>query len=384
MAPWLVRRLDNAALTDGDDNLSLTRHPPRLQQILEAVTTAMTRATALLLIAVLGSVAPGWTQAVKPAGPQAVRVGGSSTVFPIIEQAIRGFRAASAANAKAPIQLSETGTSDGFRQFCSGQLPIANASRPINARELKLCRQKGVQFIELPIAFDALTVAVNPRNDWARLISTKELARLWSRGAQGRITRWSQVNLDWPDRPIKLCAPGKDSGTYDYFNKAINGDASNARNDVVSSEDDTVLVKCVAGDPNAIGYFGYAYFNANRNRLRALTVVGAKGAVAPSVASVQKETYSPLSRPLFIYLNDDSLRRNELVRRFITYTVQNGLVLSEKAGYIPLPASTYRIVESKLYRHVLGTAFGGDLPVGQGLGNTLRRSLDSIKKPEFR
>ncbi len=336
----------------------------------------MIRATAALLLGVVGWSAPAWAQS--------LRIGGSSTVFPIMQEAIKGFRASSSAQAKAPIQLSETGTSAGFRQFCGGQLPIANASRPINSRELKLCQAKGVQFIELPIAFDALTVAVNPRNDWARLISTKELARLWGRAGQGRITRWSQVNIDWPNRPIKLCAPGKDSGTFDYFNKAINGEATNARTDVVSSEDDNVLVKCVAGDPNAIGYFGYAYFNANRKSLRALTVVGPKGPVAPSVATVQNETYAPLSRPLFVYVNDKALRSNDLVRRFITYTVQNGLVLSEKAGAIPLPSSTYRIVESKLYRHVLGTAFGGDLPVGQGLGNTLRRSLDSIKKPEFR
>jgi phosphate transport system substrate-binding protein len=344
----------------------------------------MIRATALLLTGVLGWMAPGWAQTPKPAAPQSVRIGGSSTVFPIIEQAILGFRASSSANARAAIQLSETGTSAGFRQFCSGQLPIANASRPINGRELKLCKEKGVQFIELPIAFDALSVVVNPRNDWARLITPKELARLWGRAAQGKITRWNQVNIDWPNRPIKLCAPGSDSGTYDYFNKAISGDADNARTDVVSSEDDNVLVQCVAGDPNAIGYFGYAYFNANRNRLRALSVVGPKGPVAPSVATVQKETYSPLSRPLFIYINDQALRRNDVVRRLITYTVRNGLVLSEKAGYIPLPSSTYRIVESKLYRHVLGTAFGGDLPVGQGVGNTLRRSLDNIRKPEFR
>lgn len=344
----------------------------------------MFRAAALLLVSLAGSSAPVWAQAGKVAPAPALQIGGSSTVFPILQRAIKGFRQVASANSRAVIQLRETGTSAGFRGLCSGQLPIANASRPINSRELQVCRAKGVQFIELPIAFDALTVVVNPRNDWARLITTKELARLWGRAAQGRITRWSQVNIDWPDRPIKLCAPGRDSGTYDYFNKAISGDATNARQDVLSSEDDTVLVKCVASDPNAIGYFGFGYYAANRQRLRALTVVGPKGPVAPSVGTVQQETYVPLSRPLFVYVNDEALRRNELARRFLTYTLQNGLALAQAAGSIPLPSSTYRLVETKLYRHVLGTAFGGDLPVGQGLSNTLRRSLDSVKKPEFR
>lgn len=344
----------------------------------------MIRVVAHLLSGTLLLSAPGWAQPSQPAGSGGLRIGGSSTVFPILERAIESFRAASPANARAPIELSESGTSAGLRALCSGRLPIANASRPINSRELKTCRANGVRFIELPIAFDAITVVVNPRNDWARLISTRELARLWGSAAQGRITRWNQVNIDWPERPLKLCAPGRDSGTFDFFNKAISGDANNARQDVTSSEDDNVLVRCVASDPNAIGYFGFSYYAANRARLRALSVVGPRGPVTPSVASVQRETYVPLSRPLFLYVNDEQLRRSELARRFLTHTIQNGLRLAEAAGAIPLPASTYRLVETKLYRHVLGSAFAGDLPVGQGLGETLRRSLDSIKKPQFR
>ncbi len=336
---------------------------------------------ALVVAGVVFALSPAGTaqQSVSP-----IRLGGSSTVHPILAEAVRDFRRGNPAEARTPIQLSEEGTGGGFRRFCQGQLLITGASRPINTAELKACRSKGVSFIELPIAFDAITVAVNPRNTWARLITTRELARLWGRQAQGRIMRWNQVNIDWPDRPLRLCAPGRDSGTYDLFNKAISGAVDNARQDVVSSEDDAVLVKCVASDPNAIGYFGYSYYATNRDKLRALTVVGAKGPVAPSAQSVQNETYLPLSRPLFLYVNDQALLRNETGRRFLKWTLRNGLRLSEEVGLIPLPSSTYRLAETKLYRRVQGSAFGGDLAVGQGVSQTLRRSLESIKRPQFR
>ncbi|MFZ9283046.1 MAG: PstS family phosphate ABC transporter substrate-binding protein [Prochlorococcaceae cyanobacterium] len=315
--------------------------------------------------------------------PQVVRMGGSSTVFPITQQAIKAFQQGGRSKG-VRLELSETGTSGGFRQFCSGQLAIANASRPINRKELALCAKSGVRFVELPIAFDALTVVVNRNNDWARHISVKQLAAMWGRQAEGKVKRWSQVNPSWPARPLRLCGPGADSGTYDYFNKAVNGDSANARRDVTSSEDDNVLVKCVANDPNALGYFGYAYYAANQSRLKALWVLGGKGLVAPSVATVQDETYVPLSRPLFLYVNDQMLRQQPHTRRFLTYTLQNGLKLVQQAGYIPLPASTYRLVESKLYRHVLGSAFGGELTPGMSLALALQRSLEQTKQPQFR
>ena len=312
-----------------------------------------------------------------------LRIGGSSTVFPVMQAAVQAYQKAGA-NRQVRFELKETGTSAGFRQFCSGQLFLANASRPISAKELKACAAKGVRFLELPIGFDAITVVVNPKNTWASRITTGELSRLWSQAAAGKVTRWSQVNLDWPDRPIRLCGPGKDSGTFDYFNKAINGNDKNSRADVFTSENDNDLVTCVAGNPDALGYFGYAYFQANSKRLRALSVAGGKGLAYPSPLSVQNESYVPLSRPLFIYFNDQALRSQPELRKFVTYTIQNGLKLVKQAGYIPMPSSTYRLVESKLYSHVLGSAFGGDLPVGFTTGQALQRSLDSIKKPEFR
>ncbi len=310
-----------------------------------------------------------------------VRVEGSSTVFPLMEVAVRAYEASSGQR-QGGIVLRETGTSAGFRRFCSGQIPIANASRPISTRELKACASRGVTFIELPVAFDAITVVVHPGNPWASAISTAELATLWNRKAQGRITRWKQVDAAWPDRPVKLCGPGEDSGTFEYFNKAINGDPENSRRDYSASEDDNDTVKCVAKNPSALGYFGFSYYANNSSRLKALAVQGPKGAVLPSLASVQRERYQPLSRPLFIYVNDKALREQPEVRSFLTFTVQRGLRFAEKAGVIPLPPDTYRVVEGKLYRHLIGTSFGGDLPIGLTISQAIRRSFDQIRTPK--
>lgn len=317
------------------------------------------------------------------AAPAVVRVSGSSTVFPITTEAIRSFRQ-SGAGRSVRFDLRENGTSAGLREFCSAAVPIAAASRPISGRELKDCQARGIRFVELPIAFDAITVVVHPRNSWASLITLRELARLWGRQAQGRIGRWNQVNIDWPATPIRLCGPGRDSGTYDYFNKAINGSADDSRRDVTTSEDDAVLVSCVARDPQALGYFGYGWYAANRSRLKALAVVGPKGAVTPSLATVQQEQYSPLSRPLFLYVNNEALQRRPEVQRFVTHLVRQGPQLVRAARFIPLPEGTYRLVENKLYRHVLGSAFGGDLPVGLTVREALARSLDRDRRPEFR
>ena len=313
-----------------------------------------------------------------------IQISGSSTVFPILEQAVEAYRKSERGKG-VEVELNEVGTSAGMRQFCAGEIPIANASRPISGKELKACAAAGISFIELPLAFDALTVVVNPANTWASEISPVELARTWSKEAQGKVKSWKQINAAWPDRPLRLCAPGSDSGTFDYFNEAINGNKANARTDVESSEDDNVLVACAAGDPNAMAYFGFAYYKANAERLKPLAVVNPEGvAVLPSLKAAQDGSYKPLSRPLFVYVNDKQMRANDEIRSFVGFTVGNGLKLVEKAGYIPLPADTYRLVESKLYRHILGTSFGGDLPVGLGIGEALRRSFDDTRKPEFR
>jgi phosphate transport system substrate-binding protein len=329
-----------------------------------------------------GPLAATWARALEgDAQAAAIRIGGSSTVFPIMKEAIRSFVAAGNANR---MTLKETGTSDGFRRFCAGQLEIANASRPINSNELKACASNRISFIELPIAFDALTIVVHPANTWARQITTKELARLWGRQAEGKVVSWNDVNRDWPERPIKLCGPGKDSGSYDYFNKAINGGVDNSRQDYASSENDNIIVRCVAQNSGALGYFGISHYRANQSKLRALALSASSEPVNPSVANVQAGRYRPLSRPLFIYVNDRALSSRPDVQKFTTFTVRHGLRIVAAVGDIPLPASTYRLVESKLYKRITGSAFSGDLPVGLSIGEALRRSFDANKLPQFR
>jgi len=328
----------------------------------------------------------GGRNAVGPGeqGPSSsLTISGSSTVFPVIQKAIAAYNKTERGR-NVTVNLSEVGTTGGIREFCQGAIPIANASRPISSAELDACAAKGITFIELPLAFDALTVVVNGGNDWASAISTKELSRTWSKEAEGKVKTWKQINAGWPDRPLRLCGPGTDSGTFDYFNEAINGNQANSRRDVETSEDDLVIVKCVAEDPNAMGYFGFAYYQGNQDRLKALAIDGGAGAVPPSVKTTQNGSYKPLSRPLFIYVNDRQMREDDTIRSFVGFTVGNGLRFVEEAGYIPLPADTYRLVESKLYRHILGTSFGGDLPIGLTIGEALRRSFEDTRKEGYR
>ena len=312
-----------------------------------------------------------------------IAINGSSTLLPFTQAAIRSF-APRARAAGVEFRARATGTSAGLREFCQGLTSLAAASRPINHRELQGCASQGVRCLELPVAYDAITLVVPRSNSWVEAISTTELRQLWSREAEGRVMRWKQVNPRWPDKPISLCGPGTDSGTYDTFNKAINGSEANARHDVTTSEDDTVLVRCVASNPLAMGYFGYDYYQSNRNRLRALAVQGPQGAVQPTPQAVQQSRYLPLSRPLFIYVNEAALRQDPPVRNFVNASLQSGGRIAREAGVIPLHDSTYRLVISKLYRNVLGSAFAGNLPVGLTVGQTLERSFDALKKPNYR
>jgi phosphate transport system substrate-binding protein len=291
-----------------------------------------------------------------------VKADGSSTVFPITEAMAEQFQKEKKGQVQVTVGIS--GTGGGFKKFCNGETDISNASRPILKREMEACRSKNISYIELPVAFDALSVVVNPRNNWVKQLTVAELKTIWEPAAQGKIKTWNQVNPAWPNRPLKLFGAGTDSGTFDYFTEAIVGKAKSSRGDYTASEDDNVLVQGVATDVNALGYFGYAYYEENTKRLRAVPIVNAQGkAVLPSRKTVEDGSYNPLSRPIFIYVNSESLRRPE-VREFVEFYQRQASKLIPPTGYIPLPARAYAANLDNIRRGKTGTVFGGENKVG--------------------
>ena len=284
-------------------------------------------------------------------------IDGSSTVYPITKKIVEEYQA----EAKKPvdIDIEFSGTGGGFDKFCSGETEINNASRPIQIDEMAACKEAGVAYIELPVAFDALTVVVNPANDWVDTLTTEELAKIWSPEAEGKITRWNQVRPSFPDKPLNLYAPGEDSGTFDYFTEAIVGESGASRNDVTKSEDDDVLVQGVSQDPNALGYFGLAYYEQHVDDMKAIAVNSGERAVLPSVETVEQAEYQPLARPLFIYVNAAAARENETLVRFTEFYLENVQEVVSEVGYISLPDEAYQINEVTFYRGEVGTVFDG-------------------------
>jgi phosphate transport system substrate-binding protein len=292
-----------------------------------------------------------------------VKVDGSSTVYPITEAVAEEFQKAKKNAIKVTVGIS--GTGGGFKKFCRGEIDIANASRPILKKEMADCKAAGVEYIELPVAFDALTVVMNPKNAFLKELTVEQLKAIWEPAAQGKIARWNQVNPAWPDAPIKLFGAGSDSGTFDYFTEAIVGKAKSSRGDYTASEDDNVLVQGVSRDVNAIGYFGYAYYAENTGKLKAVPIVekAGKPAVLPSEESVIKGTYQPLSRPIFVYINPKSLDKPE-VREFVEFYMKNASKLTKEVKYVPLPAKAYTVNMEHIDKKKTGTVFGGTAEVG--------------------
>ncbi len=307
-----------------------------------------------------GTSAPGGTTS------EQISIDGSSTVFPLAEAAAEDFT--NSQRGAARVTVGESGTGGGFGKFCRGETQISNASRPISSEEMATCASANIQYIEIPIAFDGLSVVVHPSNPLTN-VTMAELRRVWEPAAQATVTQWRQVFPQGPNTPLQLFGAGTASGTFDYFTEAVNGDSGASRTDYTPTEDDNVTVQGVAGNPGAMGYFGYAYYEQNRERVRALSVNG----VAPTPETIASGDY-PLSRPMFIYVNAEALRRPQ-VRRFVTYFIENAATLAPRVGYVPLPAEAYATYVQRVTDSHTGTAFGGHNEVGLSIAELLARPL---------
>lgn len=327
---------------------------------------------ALALVALAACGDGGGTQSPAGTTSEHIAVDGSSTVFPLAEAAAEAFT--NTQTAAARVTVGESGTGGGFGKFCRGETQISNASRPISSEEMAACAAANIQYVEIPIAFDGISVVVHPSNTLGN-ITMAELRHAWEPAAQGAVTQWRQINARGPAVGLQLFGPGTASGTFDYFTEAVNGDGGASRTDYTPSEDDNVIVQGVASNPGAMGYFGYAYYEQNRERVKALSVNG----VAPSPETIASGAY-PLSRPMFIYVNAEALRRPQ-VRRFVTYFLQNAATLAPRVGYVPLPAEAYTHYAERVANNQTGTAFGGHNEVGLSIAELMQRPLASEAAP---
>ncbi len=298
-----------------------------------------------------------------------IKIDGSSTVYPITEAVAEEFQKAKKGAVKVTVGIS--GTGGGFKKFTRGEIDISDASRPITKSEMEECKKAGIEFIELPIAYDGLAVMVNPKNNWVNSMTVAELKKIWEPAAERKITKWNQVNAAWPDVALKLYGPGVDSGTFDYFTEAIVGKSRSSRGDFTASEDDNVLVQGVASDRGGLGFFGYAYYAENPDKLKLVAIDGGKGAILPSEKTVMDGTYNPLSRPIFIYVNKKSAEKPE-VKEFVEFYLKSASNLVKQVKYIPLPDRAYRLAEERFSRKVLGTLFGGESKIGMRIEDLLK------------
>jgi phosphate transport system substrate-binding protein len=319
------------------------------------------------LLLALGS---WYLPALEAQQPTLIKIDGSSTVFPVTEAVAEEFQKAKRGAVRVTVGIS--GTGGGFKKFCRVETDIQDASRPILKEEMEACAKQGVKYFELPIAFDALTVAVSPANTWVKSMTVADLKKMWEPAAQGKVTRWNQVRPEWPDAPLKLFGAGSDSGTFDYFTEAVVGKAKSSRGDFTGSEDDHVLVQGIANDKNALGFIPFAYFEPNRNKLKAVAIDGGKGPVEPSLENVLKGIYNPLSRPLFIYVNVNSTERPE-VKEFVNFYLKNVGKLAAQVKYMPLPDKAYVMAQDRFAKGQLGTGFGGVPEVGLHVEEILKR-----------
>ncbi len=322
---------------------------------------ATVRSVLFSLAAILGlsSCQTAREQATSP-----IEIDGSETVFPLLDKAAKEFQM------RTPVKVvvNAVGTGRGLKRFCRGETDVATASRPIEEKEAIACQAKGINFLELPIAYDAITVVINPGNTWATQLKLADLKKMWSPEAQGKIVTWKDVRADLPDAPLRMFAATASSGTYDYFTKVINGKAKLARNDVTVIEDDNTIIKGVSNDENAIGFLGYAYYAANTAKLQAVAIDSGKGAILPSISTVNNGTYTPFSRPLFIYVSSKSLAKPS-VKEFVNYYLINAEKLANANKYIPLSTTAYTRIQAKVKAQKFGSEFGGKAAIGIKIDN---------------
>ena len=297
-----------------------------------------------------------------------VEVDGSSTIFPVTEAMAEEFQKK---NSDVRVTVGISGTGGGFAKLCNGEIQIADASRPIKPTEVEACARNGVDYIELPVAFDGLSVIVNPDNDWVDHLTVEELKEIWRPGSTAE--KWSDLRSGWPDEDLFLVGADTDSGTFDYFTKVIVGEEGASRPDYTASADDNVLVQAIAGEEHALGYFGYAYYVENRDRLKLVPVDSGTGPVAPSIESIKNSTYMPLSRPLFIYVNRQDAERSDVERFVGFYLGSENTNLVAEVGYVPLPESIYELVRGRFEDRVTGSVFGGErFQVGVSIEDVLK------------
>jgi len=309
---------------------------------------------------------------------EVIKIDGSSTVFPVSEAVAEEFQLSK--KGKINVTVGISGTGGGFKKFCRGETDVQNASRPIQvsedpkkAGEMESCRAAGVKYFEIPVAFDATAVVVNKNNTWINQITVAELKKMWEPAAQGKVMKWKDVNDKWPDQPLKLFGAGADSGTFDYFTEAIIGKAKSSRGDYAASEDDNALVKGVMAEKGSLGYIPYAYYEENKQNLKLLAVVGEnKKPVLPSRQTVESGTYSPLSRPIFIYVSETSMKR-PAVKEFTEFYIKNASRLVDQVKYVSLPKEAYTMALEQINKGIVGTAFAGHSQVGMKIQDLLKK-----------
>ncbi len=304
------------------------------------------------------------------AGAPVIKIDGSSTVYPITEAVSEEFQKAKKGDIRVTVGIS--GTGGGFKKFCRGETDLSDASRPILANEMEECKKNGIEYIELPIAYDGIAIMINPANNWIKSMTVADLKKIWEPSAQGKITKWNQIRPEWPNAPLKLYGAGADSGTFDYFTEAIVGKAKSSRGDYTASEDDNILVQGISTDKNALGYFGFSYYDENKDKLKLVPVDGGKGQVLPSEKTIMDGTYQPLSRPVFIYVNKKSADKPE-IKEFVEFYLKNAPKLVRAVKYVPLSDQIYQLALEHFAKKKTGTVFGGDAQVGVKLEDLLAK-----------